>query len=271
MNGKHYNNQILYDFPVFPLDNPDAMVCSYYDVFIQNYLDDLIGSDTTIGNLYNDGKHLEKQKLIFGKINELQISPLIKDVYMSIYLDKLMNDDFRTFLKVYADLKPRIENEAIAAAIDNDLSQRLDQLHTNSGTKLESGDEVLKSLLSEINTKLNSDYYLIDVWGLGCAPCLAAMPKMYKLREELKLFNTSVVFLCAPSDSTRWNQTTERFGSYSGHFLLNRQEWDHIRKKLSFSSVPRYFIIDRDGNIPYENISGLDKNHLEDLINNLRI
>jgi len=271
MNKKSYNRDVLYDFSVFPLDNPNAIICSGYRVFINNYIQDIIWTDSTITRLNNEGSKVEAYTLIFNKIEALATRSLIKDICFSMFLDVLMTKDFITFSKIYPDLKTKIHNEIIRESVNNDYIQRIEKQEVNSRINLQSKDNSLNSLLDEINNKLNKDYYLVDIWHPGCGPCVSKMPKLYEINKELSKSNTAIVFLCTPTDSIRWNDFVNKFGPCSGHFLLNKQQINLLHQKLHFSGVPKYFIMDKNGNIPYENIDKIDKKHIEDLISELLI
>jgi len=271
MNKKSYNRDVLYDFSVFPLDNPNAIICSNYRVFINNYIQDIIWADTTINKLNNEGSKVEAYTLIFNKIEALATRSLIKDICFSMFLDDLMTKDFITFSKIYPDLKTKIHNEIIRESINNDYLQRIEKQEVNSRINLQSKDHDLNSLLHEINNKLNTDYYLVDIWHPGCGPCISAMPKLYEINKELSKSNTSIVFFCSPTDSIRWNDLVNKFGPCSGHFLLNKHQNKLLQQKLHFSGVPKYFIMDKNGNIPYEDIDRIEKKHIENLISKLSI
>lgn len=88
----------------------------------------------------------------------------------------------------------------------------------------------------------------IDFWASWCRPCLQEMPNSDKLRELFR--SDDIVFLYVSVDQNReaWTKAIDRLNhGTENHFLLNSNS--QLRKVFDIRAVPKYMILDREGNI----------------------
>ncbi|WP_321515771.1 TlpA disulfide reductase family protein [Marinifilum fragile] len=101
----------------------------------------------------------------------------------------------------------------------------------------EEGKEVL---LSDFKGKI----VVIDVWATWCGPCKAESPYFEKLAE--KYGNETVKFISISIDSNKkmWDKYLSKHTKTSEQFICNRIEF----KEYELQSVPRFMLIDKQGN-----------------------
>ena len=94
---------------------------------------------------------------------------------------------------------------------------------------------------------------VIDVWATWCSSCLAKMPQYMKLREEFA-DNAAVEFITLSIDRNKkrelWLTTLKKYSMESmTNLIVNSDEYSEFEDKYNVSGVPRYIIIDKNGNI----------------------
>lgn len=94
---------------------------------------------------------------------------------------------------------------------------------------------------------------VMDVWATWCGSCLKNMPHYIEFREEYK-GNDKVEFVTVSTDSDeireRWLAAIEK-NKMEGmiNLLPDRKAGEQFEDKYNVSGVPRYIVIDREGNI----------------------
>lgn len=98
---------------------------------------------------------------------------------------------------------------------------------------------------------LKGKYIYIDIWATWCGPCIREIPALKRLEKEFH--NENIEFLSISIDKAKdhekWIQMIEE-KSLSGTQLFADKDWksDFIKAYL-IESIPRFLIIDPNGNI----------------------
>lgn len=91
-------------------------------------------------------------------------------------------------------------------------------------------------------------YVYVDVWATWCGPCKKEIPHLEKLQEEFK--NKNIVFISISVDNTKtpWEKMVKEKNMKG--IQLFAQGWQStIVKDYKIRGIPRFMLIDPDGNI----------------------
>lgn len=102
---------------------------------------------------------------------------------------------------------------------------------------------------------LKGKYIYIDFWATWCGPCKKEFPYLKELEEQYK--NKNIQFVGISIDELNkveaWKQmvTTEKLGGMQLHIGADQS----LKKALSLNSIPRFVLLDREGNFINSNMS----------------
>ena len=104
----------------------------------------------------------------------------------------------------------------------------------------------------EITTKNKVTY--IDFWASWCGPCKGEMPSSQALREEYAAKGVNFVYISLDEDKDAWASANKNFVLPDGHsFVLPNPSSSEIPTKFNISSIPRYILMDANGNVVDDN------------------
>ncbi|QRM87919.1 redoxin family protein [Lacinutrix sp. WUR7] len=88
---------------------------------------------------------------------------------------------------------------------------------------------------------------LIDVWASWCIDCIKGMPKVKALQET----NNDVVFLFLSADRSliSWKTGINKYPVKGEHYFMPKGMKSVFSKSIDLDWIPRYLIIDPQGNI----------------------
>ncbi|TDI80296.1 MAG: TlpA family protein disulfide reductase [Bacteroidetes bacterium] len=100
-------------------------------------------------------------------------------------------------------------------------------------------------------TDLKGKYVYIDVWATWCGPCKAEIPHLKKVEEDYREKNIEFVSVSIdrPKDHEKWvSMVTDK--ELSGIQLYADKDWESkFVKEYYIKGIPRFILIDPDGNI----------------------
>lgn len=90
----------------------------------------------------------------------------------------------------------------------------------------------------------------IDVWATWCAPCCAEIPHLEKLVERFK-DNDRVQFISLSIDTNKqaWHKKLDTDRPAWSQFILSKEEAAAFMKAWGISGIPRFIMLDKEGNI----------------------
>lgn len=90
----------------------------------------------------------------------------------------------------------------------------------------------------------------MDIWATWCMPCMMEMNKSKSLKEKYK-DNKDLVFLYVSIDKNidKWKSTVKSKGFTGVHVNSKEGKEESITEKYKATYIPRYILIDREGNI----------------------
>lgn len=116
---------------------------------------------------------------------------------------------------------------------------------------------------------LKGSYLYIDVWAEWCVNCWVQLPYLNQLEKELKGKNIKIIGVSIDKDVETW-KTTRQKHQLNGIQLLVNKENDEFILGYAVNSIPRYIIIDPNGNIvDYNAPRPSEKEELWEILNGL--
>ena len=116
-------------------------------------------------------------------------------------------------------------------------------------------------------------YLYIDVWATWCGPCKVEIPHLKKIEKLYHNKNIEFVSISIDkqSDKLKWRKMVEK-EHLGGVQLLADKDWDsQFVKDYLIKGIPRFILIDPQGNIITANAPRPSENSLIDLFNELAI
>lgn len=97
---------------------------------------------------------------------------------------------------------------------------------------------------------------VINFWATWCPPCIAEMPSLEKLYQHYAS-NDDVVFLFVSSEE---NEVLYEFITHKNYSFMAYQPTTNYPQEFNVSSIPRTFIISREGEIVIDKSGAADWN-----------
>jgi thiol-disulfide isomerase/thioredoxin len=120
---------------------------------------------------------------------------------------------------------------------------------------------------------LKGKYVYIDVWATWCGPCLKEIPSLQEVEEQFQ--GKNIVFVSISIDNTKdrekWSNLVNK-KELSGIQLLADKEWDSkFIKEYNIQAIPRFILIDTNGNIVNTQAPRPSDPKLVELLNSLQL
>jgi len=118
---------------------------------------------------------------------------------------------------------------------------------------------------------LKGKYVYVDVWATWCAPCKQEIPFLKKLDEKFK--NKNIVFVSLSIDKVenkeKWLKMVAD-ENLQGIQIMTDKDWNSdFVKAYNIQGIPRFILIDKEGNILDANAPRPSESRLEAYLNNL--
>ena len=120
---------------------------------------------------------------------------------------------------------------------------------------------------------LKGKYVYIDVWATWCGPCIKEIPSLKIVEEQFQGKNIVFVSISIDNNNDRekWINLVNK-KELSGIQLLADKEWDSkFIKEYNIQGIPRFILIDANGNIVNAQAPRPSDPNLIELLNNLQL
>ena len=174
----------------------------------------------------------------------------IYDSLSKVAFEHYGGDDFKRILQKYRNLK------------------FLNKTNLNSSSLIASNNTIIN--LDTILSHNRGKFSYIDFWASWCAPCIAEMPTSKALAERYHN-KISFIYLSIDNDTEPWLQSIKRLRlEGSQNFLLSDGIFIINGKKYPIKSIPRYMLIDSDGNLIDDNAPRPNSKEIQEIFNKLK-
>ncbi len=178
-----------------------------------------------------------------------------QEVLSGILLFGLLINDFSAFEERKKDLLLYVQSPLLRNKLLDRYEKQKAFRSLATGNNYDLHDyrnESSKTSLIDIVREEHKDKVIyIDVWATWCGPCIDEMPHSVDLQEEFIGEDLVFVYFCKPDNV---NNDRAAFilaeNNLSGeHYFLNFYQAVELEKFLESSSLPRYLVIDKNGQV----------------------
>lgn len=217
-------------------DADDYKKQPYYRYLVNSYWNDRIDSAPSVNSMLDVFRQVPSQDLMITLINGL---------YSKISSNKDRSKDYLDLIKLITNYQPFIEaaEEKYRETLE---SKSLERGDASPGFSYESinGDNIsLKDLKGK--------YVYIDVWATWCSPCLKQVTYLKKLEAHFE--DKNIVFVSISVDKREFKAVWKQMiadKELGGLQLFADNSFDsEFMNAYAVNSIPRFILIDPDGNI----------------------
>lgn len=133
------------------------------------------------------------------------------------------------------------------------LSYKNQLVRVNQDINITNGDNLIKVNKIIIDFKeviAKSRYTYVDFWASWCAPCLLEMPESMKLKSEFEKKGIKFIYVSIDDNQNSWRSAIKKIGlNENDNYLLPFGKESILGKKIQISTIPRYIILDENGDV----------------------
>jgi thiol-disulfide isomerase/thioredoxin len=197
-----------------------------YKDLLWNYVEKSIKKRDLKNDLYTKmdfiSKNISNQKIIDYLLYS-HINSALNDQFVKKDVDKQSIELFRNNCK----------NKVYLDAINLDLQPKNTPI-------------ILQNIIKKHKGKL----VLVDFWALWCMPCREEFPSEKKLMEKYP--NVAFVFLSIDKSKVAWQKAMSQYQDIltkENSYLLIKSDKDTLLKKINLSTIPRFVLFGKEGEI----------------------
>ena len=145
---------------------------------------------------------------------------------------------------------------------------RYDQLKKEKGTPSPDFEFVGLDGQTYSIISFKGKYIYIDLWASWCSPCIAQIPHLKRLEEKYR-GKVNFVSIAWNDQKDRWKKAVQKY-NLTGNQLYASDKNAEFFKFYDVSSIPRFILLDRDGNIIESNAKQPSDKSLDEQLSGLK-
>lgn len=216
----------------------------------------------------------QRKELAFSTMAVLKDYP---DDYFAFYYFKsqIVTPDMNSFFRntsdslYFSSLLSNVKNNFSSTSTDNEGGKRLlEELASKISPPPIQGAAPHFSVRGQdgelISLKdLRGKYVLLDFWATWCPPCMAAMPSLKKLRQDIPEDRLKIIGISSDRDSLAYANVIRDKQLNWSHYLDSKRYLGHL---FNIEALPTMVLLDPEGNMVYRKVGTGSFDKLYDLI-----
>lgn len=192
-----------------------------------------------------------------------------KEYLLYVYLNRIAKTDsqklstYISIFKKYSNDQKLIENFENAFLVD------IEALKQNTSEVVLYDENKKATTLSAIIEANKGKIIYIDFWASWCAPCRAAFPSSRKLHKEFKEKEIVFLYLSTDANFEAWKKANKFEKLTENSYLIINPKTSEYLKKLAIDFIPRYVLINSNGEISNPKAPSPDSEKIKQELNGL--
>lgn len=242
-----------------------GIINSQYQEFtrVQNekFLDEIM-------SLSSQKRSAEKEE---AQVIEMRITELfdLNDEYTMEFIKDNPNSPVSVFLlgfiypgletdelgKILNSFSPQVESTSIYLSIKEYYDTQLALEHKTPALSLsENTEEIdivfgIDNIIPTLISRNKGKPIYLNIWGSWCNPCKEEFPHIRDLQTRIDNNDLVFAYFCVLSKEEDWRMLIQKEELKGQHFLLSNELSEALLAAYNNKTVPKYILIDRDGEI----------------------
>ncbi|AUS06096.1 TlpA family protein disulfide reductase [Pseudotamlana carrageenivorans] len=123
-----------------------------------------------------------------------------------------------------------------------------------------------KTVFRDILSAHKGQDIVIDIWASWCSDCIKGMPKVKALQKNHR--DVAYVFLSLDRKIEAWKHGIKKYEVEGEHYYLENGKKSPFGDFVNIDWIPRYMVVDANGNIKLFKAVEADDKRIEHILNN---
>lgn len=261
------NNSSLTEAKLFLNENAVKPV-NYEDVYRHQALDEVLFTYFIPKLEYidqKDGINRDYKKL-FDLIENSDIFNNRDQEYL-LYkqINRIGNTDSNSdFMSYYNKFKSIVKDTSLLNSVRNTFALEFDSARTEASTVVLKDSKGRQFSFNEILEVNKGKVVYVDFWASWCGPCRKVMPISTTLRQDLIDNDVVFIYLSIDNNFEDWQKANikEGLNNYKNSYIIVNHQTSEFLKQSKLTTIPRYMIFDKGGQLAYANAPRVESNEI---------
>lgn len=206
----------------------------------------------------------------FIQIKESDLfSAKAKEYLLYVYLNRIAKSEPQNLSTYISIFKKYSTDKKLIEGFENAFLVDIEALKQNTSEVILYDENKKPTTLSAIFEVNQGKIIYIDFWASWCAPCRAAFSSSRKLHEEFKEKEIVFLYLSTDANFEAWKKANQFEKLTENSYLIINTKTSEYLKKLAIDYIPRYVLIDSNGEISNPKAPSPDSEKIKNEFNNL--
>ncbi len=235
----------------FSLTNPEALVASEYLKFLENHLRQLCMRDPI---------QMQEQRKERGEPWLVRASQIAPKAFNGKVLDHIQAHLALVLIDAESSYANGLYDQFMKTGKDPKLKHLLKKRFHKFNTEMSAIKPPVDARLFIVNQEspLTFDQLLsqyrgkvvyVDFWASWCKPCMEEMIHAPQLKEYFHDKEVAFIYLSSDDSDGQWRKNIAKLQVGGDHYLMDENLKDSAYTRLLVTGLPRYALIDKEGEI----------------------